>query len=241
MKFLSSLALLALTGFVSNPALHAEPHVNTAAIPTNRGTHEYVKALNEQAQKGDIDLLFVGDSLTMIWKSEGSGVWKERYESLRAANFGLGGDKVEHILWRLQNGNLDGIHPKVVVLMAGTNNIGRTESEGVTAQDIAGGIAAVVKEINTRLPESKVLLMGIVPRGETADDPIRHQVAEVNSMISKLGDGKRVFFVSFGDKMLLPDGKLNPKYVSGDFVHLKGAAYALWADAIQDKIDQFMK
>jgi lysophospholipase L1-like esterase len=213
----------------------APAHVNSAAVPTNRGTEEYHQALNAQAKKGNIDLLFVGDSITMAWRSDGRGIWDERYVPLKAANFGLGGDKTEHVLWRLQNGNLEGIKPKVVVLLIGTNNVGRISSE-----DLAGGITAIVKEINTRLPESKVLLMGLFPRGETPDHSHRIQVTEVNKIISKLDDGKRVFFTDIGSQMMLPDGNISKEYLP-DLLHLSGKGYKLWADSIQAKIDKFMK
>jgi lysophospholipase L1-like esterase len=232
----SEISTAALTSLLETASVPSDPaHFNTAAVPTNRGTEEQHQALNAAAKKGNIDLLFIGDSITMAWKSDGSGVWDERYAPLNAANFGLGGDKIEHVLWRLQNGNLEGIKPKVVVLLIGTNNVGRISSE-----DIAWGITAVVKEINTRLPEAKVMLMGLFPRGETPDNPHRIQVKEVNAIISKLDDGKRVFFTDIGSQMMLPDGSISKEYLP-DLLHLSGKGYELWADSIQAKIDKFMK
>jgi lysophospholipase L1-like esterase len=235
MKLLPRFFPVVLLGLLGNAALGAEPKVNTAAVPTNRGTDEYHQALNAQAAKGDIDLLFVGDSITMAWKSDGRGTWDERFAPRKAANFGLGGDKTEHVLWRLQNGNLEGIKPRVVVLLIGTNNVGRISSE-----DLAGGITAIVQEINTRLPEAKVLLMGLFPRGETPEHPHRIQVKEVNAMISKLDDGKRVFFTDIGSQMMLTDGNINREFLP-DLLHLSGVGYKLWADSIQPKIDEFLK
>jgi len=232
----AELSAVAVKAAIKDAPVKAAPsRINSAAVPTNRGTEEFHQALNAQAKKGNIDLLFVGDSITMSWRSDGRGVWDERYVPLKAANFGLGGDKTEHVLWRLQNGNLEGIKPKVVVLLIGTNNVGRISSE-----DLAGGITAIVKEINTRLPESKVLLMGLFPRGETPDHPHRIQVAEVNAMISKLEDGQRVFFTDIGAQMLLPDGSISREYLP-DLLHLSTKGYKLWADNIQPKIDKFMK
>ena len=236
MKHLPRLLAAAFLACLGTAAVHAEPaHVNTAAVPTNRGTDDYHKALNAIAAKGDVDLLFVGDSITMAWKSDGRGVWDERYAPLKAANFGLGGDKTEHVLWRLQNGNLDGIKPKVVVLLIGTNNVGRISSE-----DLAGGITANAQEIRKRLPDAKVLLMGLFPRGETPDHKHRVQVAEVNAIIAKLDDGQHVFYTDIGDKMILPDGQIDKAFLP-DLLHLSGKGYKLWADSIQAKIDAFMK
>jgi lysophospholipase L1-like esterase len=173
--------------------------------------------------------------MTMAWKSDGRTVWDARSTPLKAANFGLGGDKTEHVLWRLQNGNLDGIKPKAVVLLIGTNNVGR-----VTAAELAKGIAANVAEINKRLPELKVLLMGLLPRGETPDHPHRAQVKEVNAIIARLDDSKRVFFTDVGDKMLLPDGKINKEFMP-DLLHLSTAGYKIWADGIEARIDAIMR
>jgi lysophospholipase L1-like esterase len=232
----AEISTTAVNAALKTASVPSDPtHINTAAIPSNRGTDSYHQAINAEAKKGNIDLLFIGDSITMAWKSDGRGPWDERYAPLKAANFGLGGDKIENVLWRLQNGNLEGIKPKVVVLLIGTNNVGRISSE-----DIAWGITAIVKEINTRLPESKVLLMGLFPRGETPNDPLRIQVREVNAMISKLEDGKRVFFTDIGSQMLLPDGNISRDYLP-DLLHLKSKGYVLWADSIQPHIDKFMK
>jgi lysophospholipase L1-like esterase len=216
-------------------AWSAEPKVNSAAVPTNRGTDEYHQALNAEAKKGGIDLLFVGDSITMAWRSDGRSIWDERFVPLKAANFGLGGDKTEHVLWRLQNGNLEGIKPKVVVLLIGTNNVGR-----ITAPELAEGITAIVHEINHRLPESKVLLMGVLPRGETPDHPHRIQVNEVNSIIAKLHDDKRVFFIDFGPKFIEPDGSIS-RAAMPDLLHLSTAGYKVWADAIKEPLAELMK
>src|SRR5688572_32552980 len=114
MELLPRLRPVVVCGCLSAAALHAEPRVNSAAVPTNRGTDEYHQALNARAAQGDIDLLFVGDSITMAWRSDGRSVWDERYAPRKAANFGLGGDKTEHVLWRLQNGNLEATKPKKI-------------------------------------------------------------------------------------------------------------------------------
>ena len=215
--------------------LGAEPVVNSAAVPTNRGTDEYHQQLNAVAKQGGIDLLFVGDSITMGWRGDGRAVWDERFAPLKAANFGLGGDKTEHVLWRLQNGNLEGIAPKVVVLLIGTNNVGR-----ITAAELAEGITANVHEIRKRVPAAKVILMGLLPRGETPDDKHRLQVAEVNATIAKLDDQENVFFIDLGAKMLRPDGSISTE-VMPDLLHLNHAGYVIWADGIKETLAALMK
>ena len=112
-----------------------------------------------EAKQGKIDLLFLGDSITQGWHD--NAVWKRFYGPRHAANFGIGGDRTEHVLWRLQHGEVDGIHPRVVVLMIGTNNSGDN-----TSGEIVAGIKAIVDELRKRLPDSKILLLGVFPRGQ---------------------------------------------------------------------------
>lgn len=236
MKPLTRLVPVVLLSMLGCVIAFAQPTANPATVPVPRqpwiDTHEGFSA---KAKQGGIDLLFVGDSITAGWGNTGKAIWTERFAPLNAANFGIGGDKTEHVLWRLQNGNLDGMRPKVVVVMIGTNNIGR-DSSG----QIAEGITAVVKEINTRLPETKVLLLAVFPRSEKADHPYRAKLKETNAAIAALDDGKRVFFLDIGEKFLQPDGTLG-KDIMPDGLHLSSAGYRIWADAIQAKLAELMK
>ena len=140
------------------------------------------------AKRGGVDVLFLGDSITDFWRNRGSNVWNKYYAPRQAANFGISGDRTEHVLWRIDHGELDGIKPKVVVLMIGTNNTGK-EKDGKprnTVPEVIAGVTAVVRDIRTRLPDSKVLLLGIFPRGNL-DDLQRAQVALINTVIAKIG------------------------------------------------------
>src|SRR5206468_2705561 len=147
---------------------------------------------NEMAKKGGIDVLFLGDSITDAWGGEGHGakssgreIFEKEFVPLKAANFGIGGDRTQHVLWRLQNGELDGIQPKVVMLMIGTNN---SNGKNNTAEEIADGITAIVKEIHKQSPATKVLLLGVFPRGANPN-PQREKLADVNKIVAKLDDG----------------------------------------------------
>ena len=144
----------------------------------------------ERAKEGNIDLLFLGDSITQGWAN--NDVWKRFYAPRNAANFGIGGDRTQHVLWRLEHGEVDGIHPKVVVLMIGTNNSGSN-----TAEEIANGVTAIVKSIREKLPETKILLLGVFPRAEKPGS-IRDKLAAVNAQIAKLDDGKTVKYLDIG-------------------------------------------
>jgi lysophospholipase L1-like esterase len=186
-----------------------------------------------QAKKGDADILFMGDSITDGWR--GQNLWKEKYKSLKAVNFGIGGDRTQHVLWRIQNGECDGIKPKVIVLMIGTNNAGSN-----SAEQIAEGVAAIVKEFRTRLPEAKILLLGVFPRAEKSDDPVRKLLQDVNSRISKLDDGKWIKYLDIGAKFLDTQGTL-PKDVMPDFLHPNAKGYKIWADAMDPTLQALLK
>jgi lysophospholipase L1-like esterase len=209
---------------------------NPAIIPTLR--NDWLARHNgfvADARKGGIDLLFIGDSITDNWRKPGKAVWTARYEPLKAANFGIGGDRTEHVLWRLQNGELQGIHPKVAVVMIGTNNTWRD-----TAAQIAEGVTTIVAEIKKQLPETKILLLGVFPRAEKPDSPLRPQLAEVNRIIAKLDDGGRtVAYLDIGDKFLQPDGIL-PASVMPDFLHPNEKGYEIWADAMAGKLSELL-
>src|SRR5205807_2434444 len=140
----------------------------------------------------------LGDSITDGWRGGGQEVWKKTFEPLKAANFGIGGDRTEHVLWRLQNGELEGINPKVAVLMIGTNNTGSNSVE-----QIADGIKAIVAEIHHQKPHTKILLLGVFPRSPKAADPVRQKIKDVNNIIATLDDGgKTVRYLDIGAKFL---------------------------------------
>lgn len=230
-RLVPSLVVFALAAL----SAHAQT-ANSATNPVPRNDwmvqHE---SFNARAKKGDVDVVFLGDSITQGWGGNGKAIWAERYAPLKAVNFGIGGDRTQHVLWRLQNGNFDGIKPKAVVLMIGTNNSGSN-----TAAEIAEGVTAIVKDIQARTPSTKILLLGVFPRSEKAADPVRVKLGEVNAIIAKLDDGKSVFFLDIGPKFLTEDGTLT-REIMPDLLHLSPAGYKIWADAIQDKLAELLK
>jgi lysophospholipase L1-like esterase len=236
-RFTAHLAILALAALpLFARAADAPATTNSAIIPAPRDArwvkrHEGFVAI---AKQGDFDLLFLGDSITDNWRGPGKAVWAENFASLKAANFGISGDRTEHVLWRLQNGELDGAHPKLVVLMIGTNNT-RTNS----AEEIAEGVTAVVKEIETKCPATKILLLGVFPRGEKPDVSARSKIKEINAIIAKLDDGSRVKYLDIGSKFLDPDGTL-PKSIMPDSLHPNESGYRIWAAAILPTVHSMM-
>ncbi len=215
----------------------AEAKDNTAIKPAPRDQN-WVKrheGFVEIAKKGGVDLLFLGDSITDGWRGGGKAVWEKNFAPLKAANFGIGGDRTEHVLWRLQHGELDGIKPKLAVLMIGTNNLGANQDG-----EIADGIKAIVDELHKQTPETKLLLLGIFPRGMKADDPARDRIKHINSIIAKLDNGQVVKYLDIGDKFLEADGSL-PKSIMPDALHPNAKGYEIWAEAIAPTVREMLK
>lgn len=187
------------------------------------------------AQEGNTDLLFLGDSITAGWGGQ-KAIWEKAFGAYKPANFGIGGDRTQHVLWRIENGELETIKPKAVVLMIGTNNVG-----GDSAEAIAKGVTAIVKTIRAKQPQAKILLLAVFPRGEkAAPNPGRDKLAEVNKIIAKLDDGQHIFYLDIGGKFLQADGSLT-KEIMPDFLHLSAVGYQIWADAITPKLAELMK
>jgi beta-glucosidase len=178
----------------------------------------------KRAKQGAVDMLFLGDSITQGWHD--NEVWKRFYGPRKAANFGIGGDRTQHVLWRIQNGELDGIEPRVVVLMIGTNN-----GDNATVDEIAQGVKAIVEELRHRLPKAKVLLLGIFPRGEKPN-PLREKLDAVNAKIAGLDDGGRVSYLDIGKAFLNEDGTISGE-IMPDYLHLNRKGYRIWADAME--------
>jgi len=205
---------------------------NPQVVPTPKNSPEW-RNKHEQyvaaAKKGDIEVLFLGDSITEFWRTAGKEVWAKHYGPLKAANFGIAGDRVENILWRITNGELDGIKPRVVVLLAGINNSWGTkrEEQERRGQFIAAGVTEIVKTIREKLPETKILLLAIFPLGDGTAPCVRL----ANETIAKLDNGKTVRFLDIGPKLAGADGNV-PKDIMPDGVHPSAKGYEVWAQAM---------
>ena len=191
------------------------------------------------AKEGKAQVVFLGDSITAGWGGAGKEVWAAAFGKYTPANFGIGGDQTQHVLWRITNGELDGIKPKVAVIMIGTNNTGRDSAEA-----IAKGVTKIVETVRTKLPNTKILLLAVFPRGSKPDGKIANpgyeKIKQVNGIIAKLDDKKNIHFLDIGDKFLQGKDALDPA-IMPDFLHLSPAGYQIWADAITPKLAELTK
>jgi len=219
------------------PADQPAPKLGKDGAPQARFMQLHESFL-KRGKDGKIGVLFLGDSITEGWNARGKEVWTKTYGKEDPANFGISGDKTEHVLWRIDNGELNGINPKVLVLMIGTNNI------GYPAEDIAKADVKIISEIHAKLPDTKVLVLGIFPRGADPKDPkvagMRDKIKQVNQVLAKLDDGSKTRYLDIGDKFLTPDRMLT-KEIMPDALHPNAKGYQIWADAMQPLLDEMMK
>ncbi len=213
------------------------------------GTEKRHESFNVISKQGAAELVFLGDSITHAWEGRGKAVWDKTWAPLKAANFGISGDRTEHVLWRLDHGNFDGLKPKAIVLMIGTNNTGhqgRPQKEidnavyKCTAEQTAVGIKAILASLQKKCPDAKILVLGIFPRGADKNDKFRQQNEATNAIIKGYADGKKVFFLDVSDKFLEADGTL-PKSIMPDLLHPNEKGYQIWSDAMEAKVKELLK
>lgn len=216
------------------------PPPNSAIVPDLAPYFQAKHQSNlEIARSGNIDVLFMGDSITDFWRNDtgpyaGKPVLDKYFKDLRIANFGIAGDTTQGVLYRLRHGEGQGFSPKAVMLMIGTNNTSRN-----TAEEIAEGIGAVVLQLQKDFPKARILLLGIFPRS-TPSDPVRATIARINSIISRLDDGDRVHYLDIGKAFLDAEGNI-PEDVMSDRLHPSAKGYELWAEAVQGPLRKLLR
>ena len=219
------------------PEAPAKP-ASITPVPRDAGWMKRHEKFNALAEKGGFDVLFIGDSITQGWEGTGKAAWEKHIARFKAANFGISGDRTEHVLWRLENGNLKGrLRPKVIVLMIGTNNTGAMNAPA----DIALGVETIVKKLAERFPDATVAILGIFPRGEKPDDPKRVNNLKANELIAKLADGRKIVYTDeIGQAFLKPDGTLG-KDIMPDLLHLSPEGYEIWGKWMEKKIPEWKR
>lgn len=240
------IALTALTGtalFAQAPAKSPSaakptpaPRTSQDAVtPSNHNQPRHAEFMYRKTQ-GEIGLLFLGDSITDYWPRKGEWSWL-KFAPYKPANFGVGGERTEHVLWRISNGELDGINPKVVVLMIGTNNVGQCPDEEPAWA--AAGVTKIVETIHAKLPNSKLLLLGIFPRNKK-NSKDREKNDAVNQIICKLDDGKKTRYLDIGKVFLNKDGEI-PGDIMPDLLHPNAKGYDLWYEAMNPLLAELLK
>lgn len=213
------------------------PRRETSTEPRARSNQSWWmnrhEAIVDRVKRGrdDIELLMIGDSITQGWEGKGKDVWARYYAPRNAANLGIGGDQTQHVLWRLEHGEIDGVHPKAAVIMIGTNNLG-----GHSNDEIVAGVQKIVCVLRAKLPETKILLLGIFPRQDrkTAEDVAKTlaRIASINARLARLADGKSVRYLDIGYVFVEPEGIITREMMP-DLLHLSSDGYRRWADAIE--------
>jgi len=201
--------------------------------------HEQKRALVREMRAAgrSPQVVFIGDSITHAWDDAAQPVWQANYARYDAVALGFGGDRTENVLWRLQHGELDGMQPKVVVLLIGTNNTGDRREDPATT---AAGIRRLIDEIQARQPQARVLLLGLFPRDPKPDSPLRHINTRINQIIAGYADGQRVVFLDFGDRLMNADGTLS-REIMPDWLHLSERGYRIWAEAMNPTLERMLR
>mgnify|MGYP000093386846 CR=1 FL=1 len=204
-----------------------------SVIPTERNEawwqQRHQQKISElQGLNQPIELMFLGDSITHAWEVEGEAYWQQHFAHRKALNLGFAGDRTEHLLWRIQNGEINSLSPKWVILLIGTNNAGHRHD---SPEEIADGVKAILGELKQRLPNSKILLMAIFPRSRNKSKRMRKRVDSANKLIKEYSDGKQLLWLDINHHFLTDEGVLLES-VMPDLLHPNAAQYYVWAKAV---------
>lgn len=238
MSILRLILVLFIIGAVALPAGEPKPPrtPESSTTPANRNPKRH-EGFMKRIQEGPVGLLFLGDSITDGWPRASKETWA-KFDPYKPADFGISGERTEDVLWRITNGELDGIDPKAVVIMIGTNNIGHFGDE--KPEWVAAGVKKIVDTVRTKLPKAKVLLLGVFPRGTTAEDGLRKKVVAINALIKDFGDGKGVTYLDISAKFLDEQGNI-PKDIMPDALHPNAKGYQIWYDAMWPVLEPMLK
>ncbi len=232
----SAIALLLVCGSLGAQVVE---HADVARARTDENSHKAHLELMAKRTQGQIDIYFLGDSITRRWGTKDEKYrallenWRKNFYGWNAANFGWGADKTQNILWRLEAGELDGVNPKIIVLMAGTNNVGHTPPVGddeARVDDISRGIAAIVALCRAKAPNATLILTGITPRND--EIAVMPTINRINERIARLANGKSIRYININDQLADANGKLHPGMTDADGLHFTPQAYQVWADRL---------
>lgn len=233
--FVATTALLACVALShAQPADVAAPRTD----PNSRLAHEQLLA---KAKQGRIDLYFVGDSITRRWGAtdypQFLAHWQKQFHGWNAGNFGWGADSTQHILWRLQNGELDSVNPKVIVLLAGTNNVGRTPPDEAKIAEITRGLKAIIDVCRAKAPRATLVVTAIFPRNDNPE--VMPGINRINENLARFADGKAVRFLNVNDRLADQDGRLF-EGMMGDKLHPSLKGYEVWAAGLKPVLTELL-
>ena len=209
----------------------------TAPVPREGKAHDRFLLINERVQQAGAKakVVFVGDSITEGWEFTGKAVWDKYYAPRNAVNLGISSDHTQHVLWRLENGNLAGLKPAVAVVLIGVNNV---PDDANSPGDVLAGVSAVVQKLRQALPATKILLLGIFPFREDFN-PQRGKALQVNQALHTLEANGSVTYLDLGHLLIQPNGKIS-KEVMRDFLHPTAMGYRIWAEAMEPKLAELL-
>ena len=246
---------LALFGAIATPLVSADdsPLVNTAVVAAPACEKDFYNWEERHADvkkaiaEGPVDLVFLGDSITHMWggrpaanRQSGQKVWDEFYARRNTVNMGFGWDRTQQVLWRIENGEFEGIHPKVAVVLIGTNNLTGHNVRENTNEEIVAGVKAVCAAVRKKSPETKVLLLGLLPRGKDPANAHRGRIKSINTELAKLDGQDAVTFLDIGPRFLDDQGEFLPG-LAPDHLHLSENGYRLWAETMEPTLVRLLQ
>jgi len=208
-----------------------------AVIPAARDDAWWVQRHEQklvEARGGECDLVLLGDSITQRWETDGRDAFAKIAAQYRTLNLGFSGDRTQHVIWRLENGEIDGLHPKWLVLLIGTNNLPPGRS---TPEETVEGIREIVHIVRKKLPDTTLLICNVFPRGQSSGDPIRQAVASTNAGIAAIADEFHLTRLDMGTLFLDPETGAIKENLMPDFLHPDAAGYEMWADLLLERLN----
>jgi lysophospholipase L1-like esterase len=207
----------------------------------DRNSHLAHQQLLAKAKSGGIDVYFLGDSITRRWGAldypDFLAHWKKSFHGWNAGNFGWGADRTENILWRLENGELDGVDPKVIVILAGTNNLGKEPGDEAKVADVTRGLSAVVGACRKKAPAATIILTALFPRNDIP--AVMPTIARINANLATMADGKSIRFLDVNPKLADARGVLFDG-MTADGLHPSLKGYGVWAEGLRPILTELL-
>ena len=243
-----------LAELMGDQPLAVEVSTNSALVPVPKLEND---SYDWEARHADVlhvkdavnpDVVLIGDSITHFWGGEpkanqanGPKSWQATFGKFKTLNLGFGWDRIQNVLWRLDHGELDGLHPRVIVIHIGTNNTsGTANARENTPAEIAEGVGAILQRLRAKAPEAKIILMAVFPREEKPEHPRRTHITEINKRLADYGQMAGITFLDLGSKWLQPDSTLSREVMS-DFCHPTEKGYEIWGGALAPLLAEMVR